>query len=274
MDYLIKDLAGLTGLSPARIRKWQERYGILEPKNAPNGYWYYSNDDLFVLKNVNQLLSDGVPLIRIMSRGRKELLGLPSQNNLFNPKELDLIRAISENKFVSIREELSKKKSESFEAWVKRLSDVTKMIGDAWCEGVLSIGDEHAFSFWLPGFFREFIRKFEKSVEPEILVVSFPGDDHSLGALLHYGLILSRGASARFCGMLPESELFRELSTGKYSEIHISIVVPKQKSEIAGLSKRIRKRFSSIRICFGGVGYEKIKTFSKSNIHSQKKKEK
>lgn len=256
MEYLIKDLSKLTGLSPARIRKWQERFQILEPHCATNGYWYYSNKDLFILKNINMLLLQGQSLTKIMEQKRTGLIELPANNFSFSPDKRNFIQAISENNFCNLQTQLRKDKTETFEAWVKRLSYSLILVGEAWEKGVISIADEHSFSSWFIGFFRDFINKYETYRKSSCLVVSFPGDEHTLGALLHYGLLIIHGKATRFCGMLPEQELFRELSSGGYSEVSISVTIPREMKVIQNLITKITKRFKSIKISVGGSGMQ------------------
>ncbi len=69
MKFLIKDLSRMTSFSPARIRKWQERYRIFDPTQGSNGYWYYSNEDYLVLRSIQQRLAMGQKLNSVMGLG-------------------------------------------------------------------------------------------------------------------------------------------------------------------------------------------------------------
>lgn len=74
MSYLIKDLSRLSRLSPARIRKWQERYGIFTPVRGENGYWYYTEQDKALLLGMKERLDRGEKLKDIIALGRDGLL--------------------------------------------------------------------------------------------------------------------------------------------------------------------------------------------------------
>lgn len=50
-EYLIGDIAAITGLSRDTLRFYEKR-GILTPKKKPNGYRYYTEDDLYLLVRI------------------------------------------------------------------------------------------------------------------------------------------------------------------------------------------------------------------------------
>ena len=85
MSYLIKDLSRLSKLSPARIRKWQERYTIFEPVRGENGYWYYTEQDKDVLLGMKTRLERGEKLKDIIALGRDGLLESTTEGEAENP---------------------------------------------------------------------------------------------------------------------------------------------------------------------------------------------
>lgn len=239
----------MTGLSAARIRKWQERYGLLSPRLAPNGYWYYSNEDFFKLRRIAESLKAGATISSLLAPGREPLV---EEAPLHSDEEL--IRALKAGNFESLESLLSQRNKERFETWIERLGETIVSVGRIWEQGLISVADEHAFSFWFEGFFREKIRKLEKQGKPTCLVVSFPGDDHVLGALLHYGLLLKQQVKARFCGMLPVEALIQELRVGSYNSVHVSVVMPRKASALRNLKSRLETSFPDLKVQFGGPG--------------------
>lgn len=253
MEYLIKDLSAMTGLSPARIRKWQERHRILEPRSAANGYWYYSNDDFFVLRNIARRLKDGETLRKILEAGRASLLAPdPVGTEDFTQREWAFIQAVGKGDNSALESHLWRAPEEAFDAWQSRLSRAMVIVGAAWERGYVSVADEHAFSAWFSGFYLNGIGRQNGSGRPEWLVVSFPGDEHTLGALLRFGEIVHEGGAARFCGMLPEKELVGELYSQDYKKLSISVVMPRPRADLDNLYARIKARFPALEIEFGG----------------------
>ena len=59
MNYNITQVADMTGLSKQVIRKWEERYGIVQPKRLDNGYRIYSKNEVSTLLYVKSLIDKG-----------------------------------------------------------------------------------------------------------------------------------------------------------------------------------------------------------------------
>ncbi|WP_223820883.1 MerR family transcriptional regulator [Bacillus sp. S3] len=57
--FTIQQVADMTGLSKQVIRKWEERYGIIQPKRLENGYRIYSQQDVKTLLKVKLLSEQG-----------------------------------------------------------------------------------------------------------------------------------------------------------------------------------------------------------------------
>ena len=57
--FYIKEIAELTGLSEQLIRKWENRYHIIQPERLDNGYRLYTFDDLLILKELKELREQG-----------------------------------------------------------------------------------------------------------------------------------------------------------------------------------------------------------------------
>lgn len=57
--YNITQISKMTGLSKQVIRKWEERYQLVQPKRLQNGHRIYSNHDLHLLNKVRALSLQG-----------------------------------------------------------------------------------------------------------------------------------------------------------------------------------------------------------------------
>ena len=49
-QYTVKQVAEMTGVSRNQIRLWEQRFNLIEPHRAENGYRLYSEDDLNIIK--------------------------------------------------------------------------------------------------------------------------------------------------------------------------------------------------------------------------------
>ncbi|MFJ7935752.1 MerR family transcriptional regulator [Sporosarcina sp. NPDC096371] len=71
--YLIQQVSDMTGLSKQVIRKWEERYHLVQPKRLENGYRIYSEVDINFLLSVKTLSEQGHTVKRAveMTKARK-----------------------------------------------------------------------------------------------------------------------------------------------------------------------------------------------------------
>ena len=80
MTYSIQQVADITGLSKQVIRKWEERYGIVNPKRLDNGYRIYSHKEVNILLYVKSLVEKGQTVKQAALHINKEEM-LPSMNS-------------------------------------------------------------------------------------------------------------------------------------------------------------------------------------------------
>src|SRR3569832_880986 len=63
--YRIRTVAQMTGLSPALIRAWEARYGLVEPERTPSGYRVYSDEDVRMLQGAQRLVQQGISPMQV-----------------------------------------------------------------------------------------------------------------------------------------------------------------------------------------------------------------
>jgi len=83
--YVISVAAELTGVHPQTLRIY-ERKGLVEPARTPGGSRRYSDDDLSILRRIQELTDEGLNLA-----GVKRVLELEHENSRLR-KELDDLR--------------------------------------------------------------------------------------------------------------------------------------------------------------------------------------
>lgn len=263
MKFLIKDLSEMTGFSPARIRKWQERYHILNPVAGPNGYYYYDNDDLKILLYIKEELAKGRPLKEILKTPREVILSKDVYYHDFTTDELKFIDYIIRYQYNELEKHLDAiLKSKNFLSWIKEIHRLILLSGKAWEKNFITIADEHSFSNWLRGYILKYTLKKMKYQQPVWLVAIYPGDNHELGALLHFSKLLHYGVPAKYVGTLPKAELIREIKMNPYRYVSISVVLPRKKKELENLKKDILK-VRECKVLFGGYGYKLMKEQNK-----------
>ncbi|MCX7633801.1 MAG: MerR family transcriptional regulator, partial [Turneriella sp.] len=243
MRLTAKKLSELTSVPAANIRKWRERYAIFEPQRGENGYLYYTSEDYRVLLGIRRLLEQGQKLSHIMRMGRTQILQQAPPAD-YTAEELDFLEHVIEGRFAELSRELDLYyRQYGVESLIeKKIWPYTILIGKAWESGFITVATEHAYSRWIMGYLSQLALSFNRKNSGERLFVCFPGDEHELGAMMHYTLLSARGMGGKFCGSLSLEKIFEELSRGDYDELHVSITIPRPREEIEKFVAQVHKR--------------------------------
>ncbi|MBN8220328.1 MAG: MerR family transcriptional regulator [Spirochaetes bacterium] len=255
MRITAKRLSELTQVPAANIRKWRERYHILDPERGDNGYLYYTSEDYRVLLSISRMLNGGMKLSTIMKQGRAALLEKAPSSD-YSPEELAFLEQVIENNFMRLSHELDAVlRLHGVEYLVrKRIGPQAVLVGKAWEAGFITVGTEHAYSRWIMGYLSQLALRQNRKTSVERLFVAFPGDEHELGSMMHYTIMCAAGQGGRFSGALSLDRLFEELSQGDYDEVHISATMPRTRAEIDKLVHSIHRKFPRLKIKIGGSG--------------------
>jgi DNA-binding transcriptional MerR regulator len=65
--YTIKTVVHMTGITPATLRAWERRYGVLAPGRSEGGYRLYSGRDIATLKWLKDQVDAGVAISRAVA---------------------------------------------------------------------------------------------------------------------------------------------------------------------------------------------------------------
>lgn len=251
MDYLVKDLSRMTGVPSHTIRKWQERYHILRPRQTRNGYWHYSNEDYFVLKSIQQRLKEAQRLKDIMALGRDNLL--KDKVGDFSSEHLKFLEQLRQGNFVAIEDSFERARRSSVSSWMNRIvRPAVVLVGKAWESQQITVAEEHAFSHWLSAYLTRMTPVPEQVEKQGWLVTTYPGDPHELSALMYWSILRSRGVRAQYYGGLPREELLREVKQGEFKGVTVSVVLKQPKARIESLRAEILQASPGILVRFGG----------------------
>lgn len=81
-NYNIQQVSDVTGLSKQVIRKWEERYQLIEPERMDNGYRLYQDQDIATLLRVKRLSDEGYTIKQAALLIEKEREAEQSGNSL------------------------------------------------------------------------------------------------------------------------------------------------------------------------------------------------
>ena len=84
--YTIRTVVQHTGITPATLRAWERRYGVLSPGRSDGGYRLYSERDIAMLQWLRRQVEGGVAissavallLASVMAGGLWSLVGAPA----------------------------------------------------------------------------------------------------------------------------------------------------------------------------------------------------
>ncbi len=255
MRLTAKRLSELTSVPAANIRKWRERYNILSPERGENGYLYYTSEDYRVVLSIRKLLDAGNKLSSVMQRGREQLLSIAPKSD-YTPEDLETLELIIEGRFAELGHRLDTQlQLQNTDQLIrKKIWPLTVLIGEAWESGFITVATEHAYSRWMMGYLSQMATRLNRRQSGARLFIAFPGDEHELGAMMHFVMMTDIGQGGRFSGSLPMEKLLEELGHGDYDELHVSATIPRQRNEIDKFVSAVHKKFPRIKVKIGGAG--------------------
>ncbi|WP_214630890.1 MerR family transcriptional regulator [Paenibacillus agaridevorans] len=99
-QYFIKQVAKVTGLTAQLIRKWEERYQLIEPKRLPNGYRLYSESDVNTLLSIKSLQKQGYSITEAVALTKDHNNTMVSDADEVHPLQTASMPASKLNHFV------------------------------------------------------------------------------------------------------------------------------------------------------------------------------
>jgi len=79
--FSIRHIAAETGVNPVTLRAWERRYGLIKPKRTPKGHRLYTEQDLFLVKNILFILSQGYAISKVKELLKNEHIHLLEPDN-------------------------------------------------------------------------------------------------------------------------------------------------------------------------------------------------
>lgn len=72
--YTIQQVAEQTGLSKQVIRKWETRYGVIQPARLANGYRNYTEAEITILRYTKQFIAQGHSIAKAATLAKRQML--------------------------------------------------------------------------------------------------------------------------------------------------------------------------------------------------------
>jgi MerR family transcriptional regulator, light-induced transcriptional regulator len=233
--YTIKTVVHLTRITPATLRAWERRYGVLAPGRSEGGYRLYSERDIATLLWLKRQVDAGVTISRAVALldmhhqageepeldGRPDLS--PTKPDGIPAGEIRSGQVISEN----LLDALLRYRERDAEALLDEafalhpvervleqvITPVMVQVGERWHRGTATIGQEHFATAFLR---RRLAALFDVYGNPPggplALTASAPTEWHDMGILLISIVLRRHGWRVIYLGQnMPVEALIEEI---------------------------------------------------------------
>lgn len=204
----------LTGVGAHTLRAWERRYGVPTPGRSDGWQRMYSFADVEVIRRMQALSLQGIPLARaarvargeaardqvvMAATGRVEGL-LDALLRFDEPRATDTWHGLLEEHDI-------------LRLFNEVVAPALRTIGDGWHAGTISVGQEHFASNWVRSRLEALARQVTPMMAAPVVVLACPeGERHELALLMLNVLLRFQGFSTIFLGQeTPAESLVRVL---------------------------------------------------------------
>jgi len=255
--YRIRTVAQMTGLSPALIRAWEARYGLVAPERTPSGYRVYSDEDVRMLQGAQRLVRQGISPMQVARLPRFKLRD--EGTSLPAPAPPIAQPQVSEGQSPLLFAELIDRVIESFSAFDNQRTEelmgppllllppgvacqrflvpLLREVGERWHRGELTVAAEHfgtsIIRTKLQGLL-EIMRHGQKG--QRVLCICPPGEYHDVGLLMFALDAASQGWDPLYLGPnVPMVDLGAAVRSAKPELVAMSLVLRREAAELRQL---------------------------------------
>lgn len=274
----IRVVAQRTGLTPATLRAWERRYGVVEPGRSGGGQRLYSDRDVQRLIRLRRLTDHGRAISLVAELEDQEAEALLAED-LAARVEPTAAGAVDTRAAPGVVEAAYRYTqaldAEGLEACLRRgavtlgarafLEDVVgpllRRVGTAWSRRELTPAHEHLCTAvtervlaWLSG-------PAPASAEaPRIVVATLPGERHGLGALLVAATAALEGWQVTYLGVdLPAGDVADAAADLGARLVALSLVnVTSVEDTIGHLAELRRGLPAATLVVLGGAGAQRL----------------
>ncbi len=260
-----------TGLTPARLRIWERRYGVVRPGRTAGGQRLYSDEDIARLTLLARATAAGHALAQIAQLSRADLEALLAREEVGAPPAdttdpalgARLIGHVERLDGAGLERSLRRAAlSLGAMAFAEHVAaPLLHTIGDRWHAGTLTPAHEHLASgvvrrvlAWLTGQFQT------GDTAPTIVVATPAGERHELGAALAAATAAEAGWRVVYLGAdLPAADIATAARQTRARAVALSIV---QRDGVRGLGSELmalaRELDGRLPLLVGGRGRDAL----------------
>ncbi len=188
-----------TGVPADTLRKWEQRYRVLQPGRTTGGQRRYSDLDVARVEWLRARLAEGFRIgeaASLLGEAQLEAAGTPAQvrRALFEAvvsANVDGLHALLDQTFTVFPLE---------QALTRIVEPLLQRVGDAWSSGELSVAQEHLVSAAVRGRLERLLADARGDVRGVAVLACVPGELHELGLLMLGTLLRADGWQVAYLG--------------------------------------------------------------------------
>jgi DNA-binding transcriptional MerR regulator len=193
----ISELSRRVGVSAARLRAWERRYGLLHPRRTRGNYRLYSAVDEARVRLMQRHLVQGMPAAQAAELATAARFSVvPGTASDVNLAEADAVRHEMQDALERYDETGAQRALERLFATFSPTTVVRDVllpylheIGERWASAHLTVAQEHFASSFLHARLLALARGWDRGLGPRALLACGPGEQHTLG-LIAFGIAL------------------------------------------------------------------------------------
>lgn len=271
-QYTVKQVAQAIGVSPATVRVWERRYGVVTPARSPSQYRLFDTADLARLRRMAALVRAGHPA----SLAASQVLADPPPEAVEHDRDVaggavDPSAAVQHDRLVVAGQTLDTPRPTQVldEAWSQGsfetvlehwLVPAMTAVGDAWAAGRLNVAGEH---FVAAGVHRRLAASFEAAGtahDAPVLLTGLPaGARHQLGSLAF-------STCARRCGLdvvhlgadVPLDSWLHAVRTARPAGVAVSVPRQEDLPAVADLTRALTADHPRLPLWVGGAAADRL----------------
>jgi MerR family transcriptional regulator, light-induced transcriptional regulator len=256
----IQHVSEITGIPRNTLISWERRYAFLSPQRAPNGYRYYSDDDIELLRRVKALLNNGLRIgdaARLLLKSQLDpTVEVDTQLKGLCDSLLEALLSYDLDTAERLRSRMALMDFERIidDIYVPLLIEV----GARWRRGDILVAQEHFASAFCRAQLQAMLIQVggKRRSAPLALFSGFPGERHEIGLLAVAVKLALRGFGIRYLGIdLSTSEVAMAARATKAHLVCHSVTVHRSPEDLHRAVSVIRAELPrEVLLVLGGSG--------------------
>ncbi len=252
----IQAVSRRTGVPPATLRKWEQRYGVLKPERTPGHHRRYSERDVLRVEWLKARLDEGYRIGEAagLLGGEQELTATSKTDDLVG--ELLAAAVAPDPGRISRVLDLAFTLHGAPKAIEEVVSPTLRRVGELWQAGSLEVAEEHHLTAQVLGKLRALLNGTIAGPRGTAVLCCVPGERHEVGLLSLTVLLAADGWRTIYLGPDTPLESAAEFARDLGAQVLCVSATMREHAESAGDElDTLESEFTGLTVVRGGVGF-------------------